>query len=260
MAPVHRQVSGLVQGKRTPELVVLSSTSPPARLEVSVETSDRNLTRKVLEPFEGKVVVARGTLREARHADETDHFFMLSAVKLVLLNNEVAPATQPKISLDHAWVRVTPEVKERWKRRHPSGLLLKHYEAAYEVYRYQRRDGIEDLGLKLNDEWTEFEFIQRGLRKLVEEGTGRDPNEQYRRLDDWQQQLKHQEGGWWFAGLDSKKSLDHLFKEFSAEVTGYIYQLKYLVQREKKKKQVFNNAVADGQSTGGKPQVKRGFG
>ena len=224
-----------------------------------METSDRNLTRKVLEPFEGKVVVARGTLKEARHADETDHFFMLSAVKLVLLNNEVAPATQPKISLDHAWVRVTPEVKERWKRRHPSGLLLKHYEAAYEVYRYQRRDGSEDLGLKLNDEWTEFEFIQRGLRKLVEEGKGRDPNEQYRRLDDWQQQLKHQEGGWWFAGLDSKKSLDHLFSELISEQNAYIILLNELMKREKRHKNAFYKAVAEGQSTGRKLQVKRGF-
>ena len=225
-----------------------------------METGDRNLTRKVLEPYEGKVVVARGTLKEARHADETDHFFMLSAVKLVLLDDDVAPATQLRVSLDHAWVRVTPEVKERWQRRHPSGLLLKRYEAAYEVYRYQRRDGSEDLGLKLNDQWTEVEFVLKGLRKLVEEGKGKDPKEQLRRLDEWQEQLRQQEGKQWFAGLDSQKSVEQTFTELLAERNNYLVSLLQQGKRGKGKKQVFYKAVTDGQSTRRKPQGDKGFG
>lgn len=206
--------------------------------------------RDELAPFEGELVVVRGTLKESR--DGPDKLWNLLFVNCVFkpVGDPDTPLSEVKAGrTDHAWVRVDEQTLRLWKGQNADGLLLKKLENVFRVERYRRKDGSQDLGFVLPDEpWFLASSTLGELRALKRKSRELRASEALLLLDlfeDTTAQFPR------FSSLDSKVSVKAALSRVTNEAATYKVALLFREEREAGAKK------KGGQKRGPKPG--RGF-
>lgn len=206
--------------------------------------------RDELAPYEGELVVVRGTLKESRNGP--DKLWNLLFVNCVF--KPVGDGNTPLFQVeggrtDHAWVRVDERTLQLWKGQNADGLLLKKLENVFLVERYRRKDGSQDLGLALPTEtWVLASFslgLLKGLKRESRAKSAIAALDLLAQFEHYTKYLPH------FSSLDSKVSVKTALTRVASESATYKAALLYRAAREAGTKK------KGGQKRGPKPG--RGF-
>ena len=208
--------------------------------------------REALAPYEGELVVVRGTLKESRNGPDK-HW------NLLFVNCVFKPVGEPDTPLseveagrtDHAWVRVDELTLQLWKGQNADGLLLKKLENVFLVERYRRKDGTQDFGLALSGEqWLLASSTLGHLKQLKRHSTGLTA----RGAIDLLEMVEHVTSKFpHFSSIDSKISVKRILSQTASMYSAYKAALLHREAREAG----MRKKTRGGQKRGTKPG--RGF-